>query len=106
MVLSGDRNRGRPVCRAWTLWANREASSAGADGPREYACRGVLPRFTEGSSSGAEASSEPSDTRRSSDRGVEEANGTTHVRTPGNSGVRHSYRFSTVEPLLRASNRA
>ena len=54
--------------------------------------RRVSPRrFIAGNPSGAEASSEPVNVRRSKGRGVEEATGTPCIGTPSNPVVRYSY---------------
>jgi hypothetical protein len=63
--------------------------------------RGVTHWFAGGSGSGAEASSPPLDTRRSLDRGVEEATEIPCVwNTRQSRCVRHSYRILLREPWL------
>jgi len=86
MVFSGDRTpdasgqtRSGPGSRRGNLVPRGPRFAASAR-------RGVTSRFAGGSSSGAEASSEPLDDGRSRGRGAEEATGLPRPGTPGNPG--------------------
>ena len=83
---AGAEPRVRPDRPARAPQANVEASSVGGGGSRPFVCRDDRPRLTGGSPSGAEASSGPLDSRRSTGRGVEEVRGLPRAGTPGNPG--------------------
>src|SRR6056297_611462 len=76
-----------------------DASSHGDGGPRGRICRDAPAWLNDGTPPGTEVSSGPSNTRRSWGRGVEEANGITRVRTPGNPAVRSIH----TDPLFTAA---
>ena len=83
-----------------------EASSRGDGGRRGRICRDALAWLNDGSPPGTEVSSGPSNTRRSWGRGVEEANGITRARTPGNPGVRSYSSPTTFCPSERRTRRS
>jgi len=89
---AGVEHRGSPSQPARAPEADREASSFGDDGPRRTPAGASSAWFVDGTPSGTEVSSGPSDGRRSKGRGVEEATGTTQAGTPGRPRpVHHSY---------------